>query len=137
MKGIRFLLALVLTSVIVACQKDIPEPETKPLTVSAAQLSNKPNKNLTGIFIVRPYVRGNDVQIECMIRNFTFQDKEGSRAESGTLLIYLDGKLYKEVSTAAFVLKNLKSGTHRIFLQIVDENGHKTSFKREIIVNIP
>jgi imidazole glycerol phosphate synthase subunit HisF len=137
MKGIGLLLALVLSFVMVGCQRDIPEPKTKALVVSAAQTTNNEGNNFKHAFFVKHYIRGSDVQIECIIPDFTFQNNSRNGSQSGKLQVYIDGKLYKQVTTAAFTIKNLQSGNHRILLQIVDQDGKKTSMKKEIIVTIP
>lgn len=137
MKKAVHLLFILMTITLSACQKDIPEPETKSLTVSAAEIPFALVNKQGMTFHVRSFVKGNDVFIECMIPNFSFRNQDSVGSRSGKLLVFLDGNKFKEYSSAAFIMKDLKSGKHRITLQIVDSNGQKTSFKREIIVTIP
>jgi hypothetical protein len=127
---------LMFAVVLSACQRDIPKPENNVIEVFAAENSIiKENKKNS--FHVKSFVRGNNVFIECMITNFSFRERDHSQDNSGKMLVLIDGKRYKEYSTAAFIIKDLESGHHRITLQIVNQNGHLTSLKREIVVVIP
>jgi hypothetical protein len=127
-----------MTLSLIACQRDVPEPETK-MVVSAAQIpivtgvvSNKGDP-----FLVKAFVKGNDVFVECVISNFSFhkQDKVGTR--TGKLLVYVDGKKFDEFHTAAFIIRELSRGNHRITLQIINNNGQITSLKKDLIISIP
>lgn len=128
---------ILMSIALIACQKDLPEPETKNRVVSAAQLPNDVVSVKGESFRVKSFVKGNDVFIECFVSNFSFRedDKNGSRL--GKMIVYVDGQKYNQYSTAAFIIKDLKSGNHRISLQIVDSNGHTTSLKKEMVVSIP
>jgi hypothetical protein len=122
---------------LMACQKDIPEPETKSLVVSAAQLPNIVVSNQRESFHAKSFVKGNDVFIECRISNFSFREHNKNRNPSGKMIVYVDGKKYNQYSSAAFIVKDLTSGNHRISLQIVDSNGQKTALKKEMVISIP
>lgn len=134
-----FFLVVTITLILNACQKDIPEPETirSVLAItghaSASELTNKDKDP----FKVRYIIKEDDVFIECMISNFSFLDKKVTGVQNGKMLVYLNNKLTKEVSTAAFSIKNLHKGNHRITLQIVSKNGLKTAMKKEFYVTIP
>lgn len=133
---VQFFFILMSLSLI-ACQKDLPEPETKSMVVSAAQLPTIVSSKQREDFNVKSFVKGNDVFIECRISNFSFRENNKKENRSGKMIVYVDGIKYNQYSSAAFIVKNLKSGNHRITLQIVDLNGHKTSLKKEMIINIP
>jgi hypothetical protein len=136
MKRVGTIFFILMFITLTACQKDIPKPENNAVEVFAVE-------NLLAIdnridpFYVKSYVKGNDVFIECRVSNFSFRDSGNKRESTGKLLVFLNGKKYNEFSTAAFILKDLKGGNHRITLQIVNQNGHFTSLKRELLVNIP
>lgn len=133
---VQFFFILMSISLI-ACQKDLPEPETKSRIVSAAQLPNDVVSMQRESFQVKSFVKGNNVYIECRISNFSFREynKKGNR--SGKMIVYVDGKKYNQYSSAAFIVKDLNRGNHRISLQIVDSKGHKTSMKKEMVISIP
>jgi hypothetical protein len=128
---------ILLSLSLIACQRDLPEPETNSLVVSAAQLPNNVVSKQRDSFQVKSFVKGNDVFIECRISNFSFREHNKNRNRSGKLNVYVDGKKYNQYSSAAFIVKDLNRGNHRISLQIVDSNGHKTSLKKEMVINIP
>jgi hypothetical protein len=132
---VQFFFILMSISLL-ACQRDIPEPETRIKVVSAAELSKDLISKQGNPFQVRSFVKGNDVYIECFISNFSFrkEDKKGNR--SGKMLVYVDGKKYNQYSSAAFIVKDLTTGNHRITLQLVDSNGQKTAMKRELVISI-
>jgi hypothetical protein len=134
--NVQLFFILMLIS-LVACQKDIPEPETKSMVVSAAELSNDLVSNQGETFQVKSFVKGNDVYLECKILNFSFRENGKLGNRTGKMLVYVDGKKYNQYSSVAFIVKDLRSGNHRISLQIVDANGHKTSMKKEMVIFIP
>lgn len=69
-------------------------------------------------------IKGKDVYIECIIPNFSFRkEHEEANQERGNVHVFLNDKKYKEVNQAAFILKNLPSGNHKITLKFLDDNG--------------
>ncbi|MFD2443397.1 hypothetical protein ACFSO7_05295 [Bacillus sp. CGMCC 1.16607] len=139
MKGI-FRLFIILTILpLFACQKDIPKPESRNIIFPSVTLASASGfvKTQKDSFIVNHFIRGNDVFIECRISNFSFRNSEKNGNQTGKMLVFIDGKKKQEYSAAAFILKDLSKGNHRISLQIVDGNGQKTSLKKEFMVTIP
>lgn len=69
-------------------------------------------------------IKGKDVYIECIIPNFSFQKENAeTNQERGNVHVFLNDKKFKEVNQAAFILKNLPSGNHKITLKFMDSNG--------------
>lgn len=69
-------------------------------------------------------IKGKDVYIECIIPNFSFHnDNQNVNVRRGNVHVFLNDKKYKEVNQAAFILKNLPTGNHKITLKFMDENG--------------
>jgi hypothetical protein len=128
---------ILMSIALIACQKNLPEPETKNRVVSAAQLPYDVVSVKGESFRVKSFVKGNDVFIECIVSNFSFRDDDKKGSRLGKMIVYVDGQKYNQYSSAAFIVKDLKSGNHRISLQIVDSNGHTTSLKKEMVVSIP
>jgi hypothetical protein len=124
---------------LTACQRDIPEPETKgvsfinPLSVLASE--NSPNRDES--FHVNYFVKHNILFVECIVGNISFRSHPVEGKQSGKLIVYIDGNKYREVSTAAFIIRDLKSGEHKIKLQVVNSNGQPTSVEKEFMVMIP
>ena len=69
-------------------------------------------------------IKGKDVYIECIMPNFSFHnDNQSVESRRGNVHVFLNGKNYKEFNQAAFILKNLPIGNHKITLKFMDKNG--------------
>lgn len=137
MKIIRFCVFLMLLSLF-ACQKDLPEPESKIKEIPNGKVVVASGWALTenDPFVVKHYIKGNNVYVECMIRNFSFRKSEDHKVQTGKMVVYIDGKKKQEFSSAAFILRDLPKGNHRITLQFINQNGQKTALKKELIITI-
>lgn len=85
-------------------------------------------------FTVQHQVKGNDVFVECMIPSISFRDHSKNK---GKLKLYVDGKERKEVTSAAFIIKGLPTGTHKIKIVVVKPNGEPYGLEKEFNVTIP
>lgn len=93
-------------------------------------------KNLT--LKVQHEVKGNDVYIECIVSNFTFNKENESHQEGeGHLILYIDGQKVDELFQPAFIAKGLPSGTHRIKLEFVRNDRQPYGLVEEFSVVIP
>jgi hypothetical protein len=143
MKGIRNLSFILFLFVLAACQKDIPEPETKlevePVNAielaSDIPVSGVESSSTKNPFYVRHQVRGREVLVECIVQGISFSGQ--SAKDKGKILLYVDGKKKEDISSAAFIIKGLSSGKHRIRLELVKENQPSSKLKREFYVSIP
>jgi hypothetical protein len=63
--------------------------------------------------------------------------RKQSSKEKGKILLYVNGKKKDEIHSAAFIVKGLPSGKHRIGLELIKGNSAEASSKREFIVVIP
>ncbi|KAB2337391.1 hypothetical protein F7731_07200 [Cytobacillus depressus] len=123
------------------CQTNKPKPETKmlikPVNISqeenAVPVTTKmDNKDL---FYVNHQVQGKNVLIECMVHGVTFRDTNSSN--KGKIILYVDGKKKEEISSAAFIVKGLSAGTHRIKLEVMKKNNRAPIMQKEFYVSIP
>ena len=141
-KRFIYLYILCLFMVLAGCQNDKPKPETKliiqPVNVSdlvnevpvlALQTTNKDS------FYVNHHVRGKNIYIECLVQGITF--RESNEQNKGSIILYVDGKKKERISSAAFIVKGLSSGTHRIKLEVVKDNHNTPIMKKEFYVTIP
>jgi hypothetical protein len=123
---------------LTACQRDIPEPETKglsfinPLTVVAAE--NNSDRNAP--FYVHYFTKDNQLFVECIVGNYSFRNQPVKGKQSGKLIVYIDGNKYREVSSAAFIIRDLSSGEHKIKLSVINKNGQPTGLEKEFSVKI-
>lgn len=139
----RNILILLVIFVLTACHKDIPEPETKmeaslPVNGETAE----PLISVSGVesaakdpFYVRHQIKGKDVLVECIVQDVSFR-KQSSK-EKGKIILYVNGKKKDEIHSAAFIIKGLPSGKHRIGLELVKGKNAEASSKRDFIVVIP
>lgn len=112
--GTLFMILMILS----ACQTDLPEPETKKfakqqeVAVEVSGFTMLENDNFT----VKHQIRGSDVYFECMVKGTSF------RNEGAKIILYIDGKRTKEVNNAAFIVKGLNKGMHKIKLELKASN---------------
>ncbi|MCM3708690.1 MULTISPECIES: lipoprotein [Cytobacillus] len=141
MKRQKYIFILLLIFVLSACQKDIPEPETnaeaKVNAVKAEQLLpvSGVESSARDPFFVKHQIKGKDVFVECIVQDVSFR-KQSSK-EKGKILLYINGKKKDEIHSAAFIIKGLPSGKHRIGLELFKGNRSEASLKREFLVLIP
>ncbi|WP_026581533.1 hypothetical protein [Bacillus sp. J33] len=142
MKGLKYLFCIQLLFILGACHRDIPEPETKLQVESVAAMEIGSDMPVSGIesnkkdpFYVRHQVRGKNVLVECIVQGVSFRGQ--SAKEKGKILLYVDGTKKEEISSAAFIIKGLSSGTHRIRLELVKGNQPSASMNKEFYVTIP
>jgi hypothetical protein len=130
---IVFLIGLLLN----ACHKDIPDPEVKrevsivPMHTVRAEndvvvLGMKSEQS----FSVQHHVKENNVYVECFIPDISFTNRNTS------LIVSVDGKQKKVVTTAAFIIKGLSKGSHQIQLQVVEKNQRREDMKKNFEVLI-
>ncbi|NSL50753.1 hypothetical protein [Calidifontibacillus erzurumensis] len=88
---------------------------------------------------VKHFVKGNDIYVECVISNFVFSKRNDNKINKkgyGYLQLYLDGKKIDDIYTAAFIIKGLSKGNHKITLQLVQNDGTPYNIKKEFDVTI-
>lgn len=124
------------------CKRDIPKPETNSdlLPIINTDSSNvvavsRLNMNYTEPFYVKSHVNGKDVFIECIIPAVTFRDTNASN--KAKMIVYVNGKIKEEVSSAAFIIKDLPPGTHRVKLKVIKLKDASYHLQKEFLVTIP
>ncbi|SFA75904.1 MULTISPECIES: hypothetical protein [unclassified Bacillus (in: firmicutes)] len=145
LKGMKALIIVMMSLLVSAgCQKDIPKPENKIqiVTVNSNQfgeeesipVNNSPQQQ--DPFYVQSQINGKNVYIECIVRGVTFRNDPQSQGKAGKIIVTIDGKRNQEVRAAAFIIKGLSSGKHRIKLDIVKLNGEPYSLSKEFTISI-
>lgn len=142
MKGLRYLFLISFMIVLAACQKDIPEPETELKVEPINTIDIASDIPVSGVesnskdpFFIRYQVKGSNVLVECIVQGISF--REQSTKNKGKIILYVDGKKKEEISSAAFIVKGLSPGTHRIKLELVKDKQPASGLKREFYVMIP
>ncbi|MBA4537949.1 hypothetical protein H1Z61_12600 [Bacillus aquiflavi] len=129
-----FLLIILLT----ACRRDLPEPEVKNFK-NMSLLQSIPVYHPQTIeqeqFYVHHYVKGRNLYVECIVKGISFRSDNHDK-KRGKILLYVDGKKVKEIKSAAFIIKGLSLGNHRIKLEIVSPNNKTYHLTKEFYVTI-
>ncbi|WHY58115.1 hypothetical protein [Peribacillus simplex] len=134
-------LILVLTVLMAAsgCGKKIPEPENSGVAMqgvttlkAATTVSSIPNSDED--FRVKTFVKGNSVYVECYLKNYGFS--ESNPEQLATVSVFIDNQKKVDMKTAAFILKDVPNGMHKIKLEVLKGSGEKTGLQKEIEVHI-
>jgi hypothetical protein len=140
-----FIITNLLTALISGCQKDMPIHETKPLAVSIeptrVHVAILPVNNLNSTenpsLFVQYQRRGGNILIECILTGISFRDSNQTKKKQGKMVVWIDGKRSHEVTSAAFIIKGLAPGDHKLKLEVVHLNNQPYGLEKEIMVNIP
>lgn len=126
--GILFLIFMLLA----ACQDDIPEPETKKsvLTEEASIQTSGFIIEAVDSFNVKHQVKENDVYFECVVKGASF------RNDGAKIILYIDGKRIKEIDHAAFIVKGLNKGMHKIKLELIGPNQQGVIAVKDVDIKI-
>ncbi|HZG73689.1 MAG TPA: hypothetical protein VEY51_19285 [Chondromyces sp.] len=129
----RLLSLCVLLLILGACQQDYPEPESFQTIqkADAAQTGARENK-----WLVRHVVQGDQLFVECILPNITFNGKNKNGAKKGKIVVSVDGLRFNEYHTAAFIMKGLDKGTHQVTVEIYSLNNKPLGMKRSFYVTI-
>lgn len=121
----KMMVCLFLFVLLTGCRHKLPEPES--LIAEASDHSKSPK-----IMDIRYVVEGRNVKVECIIAGVSFVNGK----EQGKVLLYVDGQQYGEYDTAAFVVKNLAPGTHRLKIDVVKQNNKSFGINHQFMVTI-
>jgi hypothetical protein len=141
-----YILPILIAGILGGCHKDIPEPETKSKLVPAGNIQinhsgavpvfYQDSKEIPALMVQFNTV-GKNVFVECILRGISFRESEHTRQKVGKLVVWIDGKRNQEVKTAAFIIKSLPPGNHKVKLEVVDLNNVPYGLTKEFLVNIP
>lgn len=139
------LLSILMIGMLSGCHRDIPKPETKVNMADAAQmttaaitvdqkpLKQNPNRSL----LVQHKIKGNQVFVECILTGISFRETDHAGQEVGKLVVWVDGIRTNEITSAAFIMKNLSPGNHKVKLEVVNLRNEPYGLSKEFLVNIP
>lgn len=85
---------------------------------------------------VQHKTKGNHVLVECIVSGITFRKGDDTNQKVGKMIVWIDGQRNIEVDSAAFIIKNLKPGSHLIKLELVGLNNVPYGLEKEFMVNI-
>ncbi len=139
-------IAVLLIGIMPGCRKDLPKPETKPKIIPTVQSSFQYEDHLA-VYVqnsqeipslfVQHRINGKNVFVECMVSGITFRETGNSHEKKGKMVVWIDGKRNQEVTSAAFIIKGLSPGKHRLMLEMVNLDNQPFGLTKEFVVNIP
>ncbi|MDP4161552.1 MAG: hypothetical protein Q8906_01580 [Bacillota bacterium] len=125
------------------CQRYLPELKTKPVIAVSGQIVMAQNEDVPAItsakeeiFSVSYKISGRNVLIECFVPDVSFRNNDERKLQLGKIAVWIDGKKLEEVRSAAFMLKNLSLGNHRIKLELLKLTNESYGADREFLVSI-
>lgn len=132
MKKMCYIISLLFLFLLVGCQNDIPEPETKDTSFQMNEAVQASGYSISQIdpFFVKYQVKGHDVYVECRVKDVSF------RSGDAKIVLFINGKKTKEIKQAAFVVKGLPSGTHQLKLELIKQNEHSAKAIKEMEIVI-
>lgn len=139
-------LSIFVISMMAGCQNDVPKPETNLKLIPMVHASTykldsipvlKQNSNEIPSLFVQYKAKGNKIMVECILTGISFRESDHSKEKLGKMLVWVDGKKYQEVSTAAFIIKGLAPGNHKLKLEVIDLKNQPYGLTKEFMVNIP
>jgi len=139
-----FIITSLLIGIISGCQRNLPKPETKPKIVpieqtNAMQTEIVPvyNQNEIPSLFVQYQTKGNNLLVECILTGISFREADQSQKKQGKLVVWIDGKRSQEATSAAFIIKGLSPGDHKLKLEVVKMNNQPYGLVKEFMVKIP
>ncbi|MCM3672860.1 MULTISPECIES: hypothetical protein [Peribacillus] len=135
----KLILALTVLMAASGCGKKIPEPENSGVAMQGvstlkAATTVSSIRNSDEDFRVKTFVKGNSVYVECYLKNYGFS--ESNPEQLATVSVFIDNQKKVDMKTAAFILKDVPNGMHKIKLEILNGSGEKTGLQKEIEVHI-
>lgn len=131
--------------IVPGCQKELPKPVSKkkndvvftaiPFEVKETMSSGILTMDIPSL-TVQYEPKGTSLFVECIVSGVTFREKEPGQRK-GKIIVSVDGRKYQEAHAAAFIIKDLTYGNHRIKLDIADLHGNSYGIRKEFMVNIP
>lgn len=86
---------------------------------------------------VRHHVKENQVMVECIVIGISFRESDHGKQKAGKMVIWVDGEIKSEAASAAFIIKGLTSGSHKIKIEVVNLHNEPYGLSKEFMVKIP
>lgn len=143
---ISFIMSGFMLGIFCGCQRDIPEPKTNPRSVSAEEMNVHSSKDISAAmslaennndFFVQYGLRGNNLLVECIVTGISFRQNDPTKKRIGKIAAWVDGKKRGEFTAAAFIIKGLPSGNHRVMLEVLKPTNEPYGLKKEFLVAVP
>lgn len=132
----KFIILLLVVVVVSGCRPHMPEPTngSQPFhhlfSMIQAKAATVPDQE----FLVKTFVRENDVYVECYLKEYRFSQTNNKNWV--TITVSIDGKKDSQQSTAAFIIKHIPHGNHTITLDVLNKQGEKIGLTKSFDVHI-
>ncbi|MCY9159611.1 hypothetical protein [Bacillus atrophaeus] len=111
----------VLCMVTAGCSVHKPVPKGELGKTAALEAQAHP-KELQGEWLTYK-IKDSRVYVECMLNDFHFKTGPASvRDKQGYLAVYSDGKKLRNEYTAAFIVRHLSKGNHRLTVEVISRH---------------
>lgn len=124
-----YIIFMLMCGIVCGCQRQRIEGEVVPVYSSDAY--EHPS------LFVHHVTKGSQVLVECVVKGISFRESDHSKRKIGKVMVWIDGKRNREVSSAAFIINGLTPGSHKVKLEVVKLNHDSYGLRKEFVVNIP
>ncbi|GIN19058.1 MAG TPA: hypothetical protein DEO65_10680 [Bacillus bacterium] len=125
----KLMIYILVVLIFAGCKQKLPDPEADK--AKALETNVVSSKEMT----IRHSLQGNSLFIECFIPGISFSDAKPG-GQSGKALLYMDGQLYNEYETAAFVVKDIPSGFHTFKIEIVGKDNRSLGISKKFTATV-
>ncbi|MBA9024989.1 MULTISPECIES: hypothetical protein [Bacillaceae] len=120
-----FIVVFLIGSLLTGCGNKIPEPENVAMASTDNEISDP--------FSVHYFVKGNSIFVECYVKDYSFANH--NQKQQTTVYVYMDDKKVKSVNTAAFIIKDVPVGPHKMRL-VIHNKEKKVDLIKQFKVHI-
>ncbi|MFK2824887.1 hypothetical protein QYG89_04215 [Bacillus sp. B190/17] len=131
----KWLMIIAAVISLIGCRQDLPKPET--IISPSASMHEAEAQGTEKNWTVKHLLRGNSVFVELVVPGVSFSNHGTKSQEKGQIAVYVNGKHYHTYHTAAFIVKGLNSGQHRIDIKLTDEKHRPLGYEKSFTVSIP
>jgi len=142
----RLLFLSFLPLLAAGCERNLTKPEIKPNLIPIEQTMSvnrglvpafNPYRNEIPALFVSYETKGKQVFVECQVTGISFRNAGNDRQKAGKMVVWVDGIRSSEVRSAAFIIKNLSPGKHRLRLEVVSLQNEPYGLSKQMMVIIP
>jgi hypothetical protein len=126
------ILSLFIISII--AQQPVVSENHDPSEKHSIVSSSFPRDDGDDRFSVKIITKGNRVYVDCFVKEYAFD--KGSNKQQAKIRMYIDGKKLDDYQTAAFIVKDVPEGSHKVKIEIVDAAGEPSGLSKEFILHI-
>ncbi|KKB39231.1 hypothetical protein [Bacillus thermotolerans] len=132
----RWLVIVAAVMMTAGCKQAFPEPEAWLPSTSSSHAEAQAEESARE-WTVHHLLRGNNVLVELVVPGVSFSAKGTASQKAGQAAVYINGQHFQTYHTAAFIVKGLPSGTHKVDIKLLDQNNQPLGYEKSFNVSIP